>query len=543
MTREAGCILMLSMITLSCPLAAEIVLIEQDSFAIATQVAIAGSGDFVVIYTEANENGYLHYDLYSQEFSAKTNVPLGPPLRVNELFEFNDNYFMDVDINDEGDYVVAWRNGRPGLPMPDRVALRVIGASRNPLGSEVAEEPFGQPVRDVDVSIAGTGFVVAWSGIFPGRFQLSRYRFDAAGETVTRVGETVKVADLERLTPNNGTDVVLSGERIFAVYKPIFYLDSHLYLKIYDFDSGALLVGPVQLWNFPDQHSDIQIARGEAGEIVVSALVYQEDDEFGLRRGHLLAQRLNALGVPIGEPIQFSKERANILTNASILPSDLDNFSIVWGQDLPQADPNADPLLPVYCRRYSDGALADLVRLDRGDLIAQFPRADQNARGESVQVWSAVTSFDQNPDGSFPIEVYATFDCEPPGPKTPEEAIEELIIIVIAFELSPGIENSLVTKLRKALRSLTEGRGGAACHQLRAFSNQVEALSGGKLPTEDADALLISVSDIQSDLDCRPASAHLRRHGGRGHDRAGATGYHAHHGAWLARYFGTTAEP
>jgi photosystem II stability/assembly factor-like uncharacterized protein len=67
---------------------------------------------------------------------------------------------------------------------------------------------------------------------------------------------------------------------------------------------------------------------------------------------------------------------------------------------------------------------------------------------------------------------------------------EDLISDLEDLNLPKGYENSLVSKLENALKSLEKGNDEAAINQLNAFINAVEAQRSKKLTVEEADALI-----------------------------------------------------
>ena len=83
-----------------------------------------------------------------------------------------------------------------------------------------------------------------------------------------------------------------------------------------------------------------------------------------------------------------------------------------------------------------------------------------------------------------------------PDLPTPEALVEELIVELESLDLPKGIENSLVSKLQGALRSLERGKGDTAIKQLIAFINHVNAQSGKKIADADADDLSASAQQI-----------------------------------------------
>lgn len=74
--------------------------------------------------------------------------------------------------------------------------------------------------------------------------------------------------------------------------------------------------------------------------------------------------------------------------------------------------------------------------------------------------------------------------------QTPAEATQDLISDVEDLNLPGGTENSLVSKLENAIKSLDKGQENAAINQLNAFINQVEAQKGKKITDEEADQLI-----------------------------------------------------
>jgi len=81
---------------------------------------------------------------------------------------------------------------------------------------------------------------------------------------------------------------------------------------------------------------------------------------------------------------------------------------------------------------------------------------------------------------------------------TPAEETQELIEKLEAWNLPKGTENSLTSKLERALHLLAIGNENGAIHKLMDFISQVEALRGKKLNDEQADYL---VSEAQRIID------------------------------------------
>ncbi len=76
------------------------------------------------------------------------------------------------------------------------------------------------------------------------------------------------------------------------------------------------------------------------------------------------------------------------------------------------------------------------------------------------------------------------------------QAIKFTIKKVTIIHLPRGFENSLTSKLNSALESLKDERPRPAINKLNAFVNQVDALSGKKIPQRDADYLIGDALEI-----------------------------------------------
>ena len=88
-------------------------------------------------------------------------------------------------------------------------------------------------------------------------------------------------------------------------------------------------------------------------------------------------------------------------------------------------------------------------------------------------------------------------------PDSAEEQINDLTELVESFDLPPGTENSLTSKLQNAIAALQASDTATACSCLTAFINECQAQSGKKLTTAQATQLINSASQIKIDLGCQ----------------------------------------
>ncbi len=78
--------------------------------------------------------------------------------------------------------------------------------------------------------------------------------------------------------------------------------------------------------------------------------------------------------------------------------------------------------------------------------------------------------------------------------------IESVIEDIEEMGLNEGIENSLISKLENAQKSLDKGQDNAAVNQLNAFINEVEAQRGKKLTDAQADELIAAAQSIMGNI-------------------------------------------
>jgi len=87
--------------------------------------------------------------------------------------------------------------------------------------------------------------------------------------------------------------------------------------------------------------------------------------------------------------------------------------------------------------------------------------------------------------------------------QTPAEAISDLVSVTQSLSLNAGEKNSLVSKLNAASASIGGGNTIAACNQLEAYINQVNALIQSKrLDTTTANMLISEAQAIRAALGC-----------------------------------------
>ncbi|MDP2983891.1 MAG: FlgD immunoglobulin-like domain containing protein [Candidatus Latescibacter sp.] len=74
--------------------------------------------------------------------------------------------------------------------------------------------------------------------------------------------------------------------------------------------------------------------------------------------------------------------------------------------------------------------------------------------------------------------------------------IEEVNELVASWDLDKGIGNALISKLNESVKAINKGNSNSAINQLEAFINQVEALRGKKLSTDQANEYIGTIRKV-----------------------------------------------
>ncbi|GAC1646659.1 MAG: hypothetical protein NVS9B11_18740 [Candidatus Dormibacteraceae bacterium] len=85
---------------------------------------------------------------------------------------------------------------------------------------------------------------------------------------------------------------------------------------------------------------------------------------------------------------------------------------------------------------------------------------------------------------------------------SPAQFAQGVIAAISAMGLPSGTTNSLTTQLQAYLASIARGNLTAACGQIGAFVNHVNAQSGHQIPTADATLLLADTARLRAASGC-----------------------------------------
>ncbi len=91
-------------------------------------------------------------------------------------------------------------------------------------------------------------------------------------------------------------------------------------------------------------------------------------------------------------------------------------------------------------------------------------------------------------------------DVDPPS--DPEELIGDLRSVIAGMNYPAGIRTGFDSKLRAALIALHSNNTAGACVAMQDVANYARAIRGKKISSGDADAIIVAVTEIRSELGC-----------------------------------------
>jgi hypothetical protein len=171
----------------------------------------------------------------------------------------------------------------------------------------------------------------------------------------------------------------------------------------------------------------------------------------------------------------------------------------IWpdGSTVTASDVGLTTLSLAWSPAVHEVGVAKYLLFESGMEIGRIPWTDTT---------SPVIELDPNTEYTFKVEACDwQGNCTSDGPSVtvrtlaPVGAIQELAVQVMALNLHNGIENQLDAKLNAVLQALDDintNNDDAAINVLGAFIAAVEAQSGNKITTEDANALKTAAEEI-----------------------------------------------
>jgi VCBS repeat-containing protein len=278
------------------------------------------TGEFVVSWTSENQDGTAE-GIYARQYDSVGN-PIGNEFLVNTTTS-NDQRGPSVDIDDIGNFVVAWEGEGPGDS--DGIFARRFDAVGNPLDPNEFRVNSSTSGSQNDTAVAMTGggaFVVVWDDSSGFHFQ----RYDAAGNT--QGGQTTVDANF---SAGNGSVAVL-GDGSFVVTWRKTVFDQGVYMRRYDSNGVALNSEEVvNVTTFGNQTSP-SIAMDPAGSFIIAWEGVGTGDSDGV-----FFRKYDSGGAAISGEQLINETTSGTQHQVSLIMHDQDNFVAVWSGNGDQA--------------------------------------------------------------------------------------------------------------------------------------------------------------------------------------------------------------
>jgi hypothetical protein len=356
-------------------------------------VAMNGDGDFVVAWTSRGQDG-VPFSVFAQRFSA-AGSPLGGELQVESDLS-GIRVLPAIAADADGDFVVVWQNGDQGGPLYGVFGRRFDSSGGPGVSFQANSYTAGFQSRPVVASAADGGFVVAWSsyaqdgsgsGVFAQRF----------GSSGAPVGSELLVNSTTASSQFEPT-IALEGDGDFVVSWTSYGQDgsySGVFAQVFDV-TGAKLGGELMV-NSTTAGSQYEpsVAVDDGGDFVVAWTGFDGDG------GGVLAQRFDGTeDPPAGPSVTIDIKPDSALNTINLKSNGLIHVAILTTEDFDawEADPSTVVFGPGLASPHGFAQAVDAD--DDGDLDMVLRFRVQDA-GLACGVTSATLSGETNDGEPF----------------------------------------------------------------------------------------------------------------------------------------------
>ena len=264
-------------------------------------VAVAGSGNFIVVWRSGGQDGSQD-GVFAQRF-ASSGAPLGPEFLVN-TFTFQDQHDASAAFDGAGNFVIVWYSALQDDGLSLGVYAQRYASSGAPLGPEFRVNTYttGNQLRPSVASDPAGNFVVLWdsqyqdgssTGVFGQRYASSGASLGPEFRVNTYTAST-------QLGPSTATD---AAGHFVAVWTGNAQDGSYAGVFGQRYDSTGSLLGPefrVNTYTTSGQGSQSVAADSLGRFVVVWSSAYQDGSGsgiFGQRFGPIFPVTLTDVGV------------------------------------------------------------------------------------------------------------------------------------------------------------------------------------------------------------------------------------------------------
>ncbi|MEM6782253.1 MAG: hypothetical protein AAF624_00775, partial [Bacteroidota bacterium] len=323
-------------------------------------VGIDADGNFVIAWTSDGQDG-SGYGIYAQRYAADGTLQ-GSEFRVN-TFTTNNQSLASVALDDDGDFVIAWRGN--GQDDPNDNTLGNVGvfaqryaADGTPQGSEFQVNTFitglqTQPSVAID---ADGDFVIAWQGDGQDGSVFGVFAQRYAADGTPRGGEFQ--VNVETANAQDDPSVGMDADGNFIITWDSLNQDGDtdgIYARRYAAD-GTPLSSEFRVNTFTTDRQNLPaVSLNDDGDFVVVWQSNGQDDPDGDSRQELgiFGQRYLADGTPDGDEFQVNTFVSESQNNPAVAANADGDFVVAWQSGAAGGGPTQDTDgNGVYAQRY-----------------------------------------------------------------------------------------------------------------------------------------------------------------------------------------------
>ena len=382
-------------------------------------VAAADDGSYVVVWSSNSQDGD-GWGVYGQRFDAAGNL-IGGEFRINQTTT-NDQHYASVAMNGSGEFVVAWTSASED-GSGNGVYARRYDAAGNPLGNEFLVNATTSGDQDSPVVAMGADgrFLIVWEGNGPGDSGgiFGRW-YDAAGTPGSEVrintvtsglqgepsvdmspdGRAVVVWDdpngvqaqrfdasgtasgapinVSPMISAGEADVAMAADGSFAVVWRQTVSDIGICLQRYDAAGSAIGIIQIVSTTISGDQTNPSIAMDDAGDFVVVWEGVGTGDSDGV-----FGRLYDASGNAQGLEFLINQTTSNTQSMTSAVMLDATNYAVVWSGEGP-GDSNG-----VFARQFGTTNVAPVITSNGGGATATVSIAENTSAVTTVTATDA----------------------------------------------------------------------------------------------------------------------------------------------------------
>jgi hypothetical protein len=354
-------------------------------------------GNYVVAWSDERD---ASSSVYARIYDA-AGFPVGNSFRVNEEMGGSNPKRPAVAEDSSGDFVITWSSIRDS---GYEVLAQRFNSTGNPQGSNfrVNEESGNPEWQDVDVAMDAEGnFVIAWTDSRDGSLDIFAQRYNSAG---TPVGANFKVntdggpesQDSPAVAMNQAGDFVITwgDNRYHATYAWEIYVQRYNAAGIPQ--GGNMYVNDDMGSN---QQFSPDVGLDDYGNFVVT---WHDERDYATSRQDIYGQRFDSLGTRLGTNFRISDDPGDANQWSPAVAVDFSgDFVVTWEDERNDATYGSE----IYAQRYDSSGAAQgvnfCVNTDAGDEFQGTSAVAADSPGNFIIAWTDARN------GFHNIDIYA----------------------------------------------------------------------------------------------------------------------------------------